>query len=285
MDIPRAFPRISVITPSFRHAEFLEATIDSVLSQGYPNLEYIIVDGGSDDGSVEIIRKYASHLAFWCSERDGGQYDAINKGMARATGDILCWLNSDDMHYPWTLRTVGSIFSEFPSVEWLTTLAPGFWDREGYCLGFKTVPGYSRAAFVEGCYAEGTGHFMTYIQQESTFWRRDLWNKVGGLRPQYTLAADFDLWARFYLHAELYGVPSPLGGFRIAAMQRSQQADKYQSEALASLTECRQNMLQRREADGVELTSGIRPFHGKRIVRKGRDSLPGRWEIEEYTFS
>jgi glycosyltransferase involved in cell wall biosynthesis len=278
MDSNVAIPRITVVTPSFQHADFLESTIDSVLSQNYPNLDFIIIDGGSTDGSVDIIRKHANRLSYWCSERDGGQYDAINKGFAHATGEILCWLNSDDMFFPWTLRTVASIFTQLADVEWISTLQPGFWDRNGFCLGFQQVSGFSREAFFDGCYAEGTGRFMAYIQQESTFWRRRLWDRAGaGLRSQFSLAADFDLWGRFYIHTHLYGVASPLGGFRINEGQRSTHSGEYQRQSFASLAQCRSEMRGLPEF-------AVRPFHGKRITRIGRGNEDGHWAIEDHTF-
>lgn len=99
-------PKISVITPSYNQAQFVEATLQSVLDQNYPNLEYIVIDGGSTDGSAEIIERYADQLTYWVSEKDSGQSQAINKGLRRATGDILCWLNSDDTFLPGTLAFV-----------------------------------------------------------------------------------------------------------------------------------------------------------------------------------
>src|SRR5579859_3708649 len=102
----RPVPRISIVTPSFNQRAFLEETIRSVLDQRYPNLEYVIIDGGSTDGSVDIIRKYERHLAFWVSEPDGGQYDAINKGFAHTTGELLGWLNADDKYLPWSFSTL-----------------------------------------------------------------------------------------------------------------------------------------------------------------------------------
>lgn len=93
------YPKISIVTPSFNQSEFLELTIRSVLDQGYPNLEYIVIDGGSTDGSVDIIKKYADKISYWVSEKDGGQYDAINKGFARSSGEIMGWINSSDLYY------------------------------------------------------------------------------------------------------------------------------------------------------------------------------------------
>src|SRR6266540_2247918 len=116
------YPRISIITPSFNQGAFLEQAIRSVIVQNYPNLEYVIIDGGSTDNSIEIIKKYEKHLHYWISEKDNGQYDAINKGFAKSSGVIMGWLNSDDMYCPWALKTVSSIFSECPNIEWLTTL-------------------------------------------------------------------------------------------------------------------------------------------------------------------
>ena len=110
-------PRISVVTPSFNQSAFLEETLRSVLDQGYPNLEYIVIDGGSTDASADIIRKHAGRITCWVSEKDQGQYDAINKGFARSTGEIMAWLNSDDKYLPWTFSVVGEIFASRPEVE------------------------------------------------------------------------------------------------------------------------------------------------------------------------
>ncbi|HEY5792280.1 MAG TPA: glycosyltransferase, partial [Chthoniobacterales bacterium] len=114
--------KFSIVTPSFNQASHLEGTLRSVLDQPGVDLEYLVVDGGSTDGSREVIERHAGRLAWWCSERDGGQYAAINKGFARTTGDILGWLNSSDLYLPWTLITVQQIFTQFPEVQWITSL-------------------------------------------------------------------------------------------------------------------------------------------------------------------
>ncbi|MEZ5010012.1 MAG: glycosyltransferase family 2 protein [Chitinophagales bacterium] len=109
--------KISIITPSYNQAEFLEDTITSVLHQNYPNLQYIIIDGGSSDGSVEIIKKYENQIDYWISEKDSGQTHAINKGFSKVTGDIICWLNSDDIYFDYTLSAVANYFNENPDID------------------------------------------------------------------------------------------------------------------------------------------------------------------------
>lgn len=292
-------PKISIVTPSFNQAEFIEATIQSVLDQGYPNLEYIIIDGGSTDGSVEIIKKYEIHLHFWCSEPDGGQYDAINKGFTHSTGEIMAWLNSDDIYYPWTFRTVSSIMSELSQVEWLTTLNRGLCDWQGFCIDFHKDPGYSREAFLDGCYG-GSREAVWVIQQESTFWRRSLWRKIDSyINTEYNFAGDFDLWSRFFFHAELYGTTSPLGGFRNQSNQKSRNLEEYAIEAEKSLNAMRKQLNRipnrtRKMALQLKLnkipkirkiSESLYSYRGKRVVRKNQDLPNGFWDIEEYTFS
>jgi glycosyltransferase involved in cell wall biosynthesis len=229
---------LTVVTPSFNQADFLEATLHSVLSQVYPNLDYRVIDGGSTDGSRDILECYSDQLAYWCSEPDQGQYDAINKGFRHSSGDIMAWINSDDMYTPWAFQVVNEIFSTLPEVEWLTTLCPIVWDAAGTPTYCAQRGGYTRQGFFKGENLPlNTWYSLGAIQQESVFWRRSLWEKAGSsLDTHYPLAADFELWARFYQHADLYTVSVPLGGFRAHGNQRSvAQAEQYQREVNAIL--------------------------------------------------
>ena len=234
-----AVPRITIVTPSLNQGAFLDAALRSVGDQGYPDLEHIVVDGGSTDGSADIIRAHEDRLAWWVSEPDGGQYHALNKGFARATGGIMGWLNADDLHLSWTLALVGEIFSQLPEVEWLTTLAPLICNEDGLPIRCRRRPPFNRRAFLAGDNLPGQGwHAQGWIQQEATFWRRSLWERVGGrLDESLKLAGDVDLWARFFAEAEPHATPVPLAQFRRHAGQRTAAgASDYQTEAQAALT-------------------------------------------------
>jgi hypothetical protein len=226
--------KISIVTPSFNQAPFLEAALLSVLEQKHAPLEFLVVDGGSTDGSPAIIRKYAERLAWSVSEPDGGQYDALNKGFAHSTGEIMGWLNSDDQLTPWALSVVAEIFEALPEVEWLTSLAQIRWDAKGRAVRCLQQQGFSREGFLAGENLPAAGAFSTgWIQQESTFWRRSLWERAGGrVGANFRLAGDFDLWARFFELATLFGAETPLGGFRFHGAQKTGSGhERYLAEA------------------------------------------------------
>lgn len=293
------WPTVSVVTPNYNYGHFIEHTIRSVLGQQYPNLEYIVIDDGSTDGSVQIIQQYAQQLTYWEHQTNQGQYAAINTGFSHSHGEIMAWLNSDDMYLPWALKTVASIFDAFPQIEWLTTLAPALWDWSGFCLGMNPMPGYSREAFLDGGYVPWGNRWLGWIQQESTFWRRSLWDNAGSaVTTEFSQAGDFDLWARFYAHAELYGTSCPLGGIRCQQHQRSRQRVHYTHEAEASLTRMRQrchwspNALRqsvlRSRLHRVPILKRLFQarymYVGKTVVRRQPESPDGFWDIEEYRF-
>ncbi len=218
---PAGGPTFTIVTPSFNQGDFLEETIRSVLLQGYPRLEYIVLDGGSTDESPRILEKYAPWLAHWRSAPDGGHYQALNEGFALSSGEILAWINSDDKYVPGALAAVGEIFARFAEIEWLTSARPVTWNAAGEEISCPRLPGYSREAFWRGEY--GAGHFNSlWIQQESTFWRRSLWERAGGrIDDSLRLAGDFELWTKFFEHAELYAARRRLGGFRVHPGQKT----------------------------------------------------------------
>lgn len=208
------WPRISIVTPSYNQRDFIQETLRSVLLQGYPNLEYGVIDGGSTDGSVEIIRRYAPWLAYWVSERDGGQSAAINKGWARATGDVLAYLNSDDLYEPGALLRVAVARTSRPSA--------GLW--HGRCLEFDEMavrrmlgePYAMFTALTQGYDAGGR------VAQPAAFVSRQALQRVGMLDVRLKQSMDKDLWQRVAALYEVAFLPEVLARFRVHAQQLSQ---------------------------------------------------------------
>lgn len=211
-------PKISVVTSSFNQRELLENTISSILSQGYSNTEYIIIDGGSVDGSIDLIKKFAGKLTYWASEPDNGRGDALNKGFKQSSGEIMAWLGCGDMYCPWALKVVSEIFMQLPEVEWLTTASPIIWNVNKLPVSCKFHYGHSRCGFKEGYYFPA----MATLQQESTFWRRSLWERAGGyVDENLPLVPDFELWVRFSKYAKIHTTSVPLGGICRHPSQKS----------------------------------------------------------------
>jgi glycosyltransferase involved in cell wall biosynthesis len=236
---------ISIVTPSLNQGGFLETAIRSVLSQE-AEVEYVIMDGGSTDGSVEIVRRHEPSLAAWRSEPDGGQYDALNKGFALTTGGLMGWLNADDFYLPGCLALVESVFATHPEIDWITTTTVAIANEHGQVYRTISAPRLSREAFRRGFNVPLRGtHGGHFIPQESTFWRRSLWERAGGgLDASLALAGDVELWARFFEHAELWGIRALLGAYR------SQPAQKTSLAMHAYLA----------EAEGVLERSGARRY-------------------------
>lgn len=222
-------PKISIITPSLNQAEFIEQTISSVLDQGYPNLEYIIIDGGSTDGTVDLIRKYESHLAYWVSEKDGGQSNAINKGLKRATGDIIAYINSDDYYLNGVFERVANAYRDHPAVD--------LW--HGRC---RIVDQYG--AKVD----ERIGSIKRYDEildlwdvwwkrrnfvQPEVFWTKRIYDKIGIFREDLHLVMDYEYWLRIFSAGGTAGfIDAEFAAFRLQPNQKSTQPAKTAEELL-----------------------------------------------------
>ncbi len=178
--------KVSVITPSYNQGAFLEETIQSVLSQSYDNIEYIIIDGGSTDNSVNIIKRYTDHLAYWCSEKDNGQADAINKGFKHATGSLLCWINSDDILYPTFVEERVQQFIQHPEADMI------YGDVEqGDSPAHKFVRRGAPVTYVDMLLT-----LNVPIPQQSAMWKRTILDRIGYLQPQWYVLLDREFFMR-----------------------------------------------------------------------------------------
>lgn len=220
-------PLVSIVTPSFNQARYIEATIQSVLAQDYPRIEYLIVDGGSTDGTVEIIKKYALEsgsvlpenqkhgIAWWVSEPDMGQTDAINKGFGRAQGQILAWLNSDDTYEPGAVSATVKYLMDHPNVG-MAYSDCNFIDEEGRVIG-KFGSAQTDYRLLRRGYV--------HIPQQTMFFRAELWKQVGPLDPSFYFAMDYDLWTRLAARTELKYVPQTWANFRLHTTGKTIAAD------------------------------------------------------------
>ena len=198
-------PKVSIVTPSYNQGRFLEASIRSVLAQDYPNIEYIIVDGSSTDESLEIIRKYQDHLTWWVSEKDKGHADALNKGFAHATGEILAWLNSDDVYYPGAVSEAVEYLREHPEVGMVYADA-NLIDEQGNVVGRFPSKQTGYRQMLRG---------SVHIPQATTFFRADLYRKIGPLSLTLFFGFDYDLWVRLAKVSEVRYLPRLWADFRI----------------------------------------------------------------------
>ena len=212
-------PLVSIVTPSFNQARYIEATIQSVLSQDYPRIEYLIVDGGSSDGTVEIIKKYDRRqkhgISWWVSEPDRGQTDAINKGFGGAQGEILAWLNSDDTYEPGAVSAAVTYLLEHPQVGMVYGDC-NFINENGQMIGK-----FGSAQTNYHLLRQGYVH----IPQQTMFFRAAWWKQVGPLDPSFYFAMDYDLWTRLAARTELKYVPQTWANFRLHTTGKTIAAD------------------------------------------------------------
>ncbi|MDP3996378.1 MAG: glycosyltransferase family 2 protein [bacterium] len=266
--------KFSIVTPVYNGQKYIAETIESVLSQeGDFEIEYIIEDGGSTDGTTEIIKSYAEKVSSgsfplkcrgvslkWTSEKDRGMYDAINKGFTKATGDIYAWINSDDTYLPEAFAKISAVFSHFAEVSWLKGITSFRFEDEN-----KDEPGicyiYNRKWIAKGIY----GRYTYFIHQDSVFWRRELWRKIGSVPDKYKLAGDYYLWIEFAKRAKLWSLNSTVSRFRKNKGQLTDNMKKY-----------------RDEQSDISKKGGILPFFVK-LFFYGKSKLG--WKIFDPVFS
>lgn len=210
-----SLPLVSIVTPSYNQDRYLTKTIESVLNQSYPNIEYIIIDGGSQDNSVDIIKKYQDQITYWISKPDRGQTDAINKGFSRATGDVYAWLNSDDTYEEEAVAEAVSFLQSHPDIG-LVYGDANFINSDGRVIGKFNAKQTNYNRLRRG---------GVYIPQQASFWRGELWQKVGPLDPQYYFAMDYDLWIRLARITELRYIPKLWANFRLHEDTKTISAD------------------------------------------------------------
>jgi glycosyltransferase involved in cell wall biosynthesis len=208
-------PLVTIVTPSFNQASFLEATIKSILGQTYPNIEYIIMDGGSTDGSLEIIKRYQKNLAHWVSEKDRGQTDAVNKGFALARGEILAWLNSDDTLLPDAIEEAVQFLQEHPEIG-LVYGDANYIDENSRVIGRFPAAQTDLKRLQRG---------YVHIPQQASFFRKSIWDQVGPLDPEFFFAMDYDLWVGIARQAEIRYLPRVWANFRLHRDAKTISAD------------------------------------------------------------
>lgn len=221
-------PKISIITPSFNQGQYIEQTIKSVLLQDYPNLEYIVMDGGSTDGTVEILKRYNDKIK-WFSEKDKGQSEAINKGLKMTTGEILAYLNSDDIYLPDTLDKVARFFGQNRNINWLTGKCRII-DEKG--KETRSLISVWKNLWLKNRFlrdkAKQTLIVLNFISQPATFWKRKIMEKVGFFDKGLDLAMDYDFWLKLIRQGKLGFIDEELACFRI--QKSSKGARKFASQ-------------------------------------------------------
>ena len=202
---PENHPRITIVTPSFNQGQYIRETIESIITQDYPNLEYFIIDGGSTDDSVDVIKEYEDRVDYWVSEKDRGQSDAIMKGFDRATGELFAWVNSDDVLLPGCLTEIAENYLQNQKPD-IVTADVVYMDSDGKITRYIRLPQQSRFFFFRGIW---------HASAPTVFFKTSLFHAVGGVNPDYHLCMDLDLWMKMMKKdARVAHVSRYLGAFR-----------------------------------------------------------------------
>jgi hypothetical protein len=247
-------PRISIVTPSYKHAAFIERTVRSVLDQGYPNVEYYVQDAASGDGTVEVLQRYGDRLAGWRSEPDRGQAEAINRAFALTGGEIMAYLNSDDVLLPGALAYVADYFSRHPDVDVVYGHRVVI-DAEDREIGRWILPAHDDEVL----------SWADYVPQETLFWRRRIWQKAGGrMDESFAFALDWDLLVRFReAGARMVRLPRLLGGFRVHPQQKT--IATIAETGFQEMNRIRERVLGR-VPSGLEVRKAVLPYLFKHVV-------------------
>lgn len=226
-------PLISIVTPSYNQAQFIRATIDSVLNQDYPNIEYFVIDGGSSDGTIEILKSYGKKL-HWVSEKDKGQTDAINKGLRMSHGEVLAYLNSDDVYTAGALRKVGEYYAR-TKADWITGDCTVIDVSGKPSSGNWLIRRYKR--FLMALYSPLTLRIAdSMLPQPSTFWSRKAYEKIGEFNDSYHFVMDYDYWLRMSKEFKPHDLKSILSGFRAQPDSKSETSrEKLMAEGIVAL--------------------------------------------------
>lgn len=224
-----SLPKISLLTAVYNGERFLAETLATIRAQKYPNLEYIVMDGGSNDGTLAILEQNQDIISLLISEKDRGMYDALNKGFKRATGEIYGWIGADDLLMPWCLHSVAKHFQSHPECQWATGI-PTLFDGNGHMTWTSPIVPHYRRSWIRKRWYSAYG--LGWIQQESTYFKRELFEKAGGLEPCLHLkaAGDIDLWCRMAEHADLQQIGLYIAGYRQHGTNMGGDMDRYARE-------------------------------------------------------
>lgn len=258
--------KISIILPCYNMENYIESTLLSIVNQKYDDLELIVVDGGSTDNTLSILDKYAENITVLISEPDNGQYHAVSKGMDIATGEILAWINADDVYFPWTFEHVSLFFRNYPEESWISGCS-SLMEKSGLMKNLnQNIIAKPKKLIENGWFRD---NMYGFLQQEGMFWRKELWDKSGGLDESLKLATDFKLWIQFIEHAELVSFGIPLAAFRNRDDSRSVlQKTKYDEEVKSICRDLKKPFFLKRMMGSTSLLMNI--FMRKTTIRKGK---------------